>query len=270
MQNTDYLKEQRNEEWRAELRKKLKAKERTDQVRAHMPEADPNVRNKNSEEVNKGLTAEQALKEATRCLDCADPTCITGCPVSINIPKFIKKIELGDFLGAAVVLKDTNTLPAVCGRVCPQEKQCEAQCFYTIKLQKEPVAIGYLERFAADYEQQSGKMSVPEVASSNGVKIATVGSGPAGLAFAADMAKFGYDVTVFEALHEIGGVLKYGIPEFRLPNSIVDVEIENLKKMGVKFIKNFIVGKTASFDELKAEGFKAFFVASGAKFNVGQ
>jgi len=239
-----YLKQEREQEWRAEIRSKIKTKERTLKERVKMTEEEPDIRNKNSVEVNKGLTEEQALLEAQRCIDCASPTCITGCPVGINIPKFIKKIEIGDFLGAASVLKETNTLPAVCGRVCPQEKQCESQCFYTQKLKKAPVAIGYLERFAADFEQNSGKMSVPKVAASNKRKVASIGSGPAGLAWAADMARYGYEVTVFEALHEIGGVLKYGIPEFRLPNSIVDVEIESLRKMGVKFVTNFIVGKT--------------------------
>jgi glutamate synthase (NADPH) small chain len=259
-----YLKQEREQDWRAQIRSKIKTKERTQKQRVKMNEEDPDVRNKSSVEVNKGLTKEQAMLEAQRCIDCANPTCITGCPVGINIPKFIKKIEIADFLGAASVLKETNTLPAVCGRVCPQEKQCEAQCFYTQKLKKEPVAIGYLERFAADYEQNSGETSVPEVAASNQRKVAAIGSGPAGLAWAADMARFGYDVTVFEALHEIGGVLKYGIPEFRLPNSIVDVEIESMKKMGVKFVTNFIVGKTASFDNLREQGFEGFFVGSGA------
>jgi glutamate synthase (NADPH/NADH) small chain len=187
-----------------------------------------------------------------------------GCPVGINIPKFIKKIEAEDFAGAAVVLKETNALPAVCGRVCPQEKQCEEQCFYTVKLNKIPVAIGHLERFAADWERKSGNMAVPKIEKSNKIKVAVVGSGPAGLAAAGDLAKYGYDVTVFEALHEIGGVLKYGIPEFRLPNELVDVEIDIMKKMGIKFRTNFIVGKTSSFDDLKKEGFQAFFVASGA------
>ena len=194
---------------------------------------------------------------------CANPQCVTGCPVSINIPQFIKHIELGEVLEAAKTLKETSALPAVCGRVCPQEKQCEARCIH-LKMNKPAVAIGHLERFAADYERDSGQMSVPEIAQPNGIKIAAVGSGPAGLSFAGDMAKLGYDVTVFEALHEIGGVLKYGIPEFRLPNHIVDVEIENLAKMGVKFIKNCIVGKTISFDDLKEDGFRAMFVASGA------
>ena len=229
-----------------------------------MTEQDPEKRNKDFTEVNCGLTEEEARKEAQRCLDCVNPTCITGCPVGINIPKFIKKIEAGELLDSARVLKETNTLPAVCGRVCPQEVQCEESCFYTQKLNKVPVAIGHLERFIADYEQSSGKMSVPEITQRNGIKVASIGSGPAGLAFAGDMAKMGYDVTVFEALHEIGGVLKYGIPEFRLPNRMVDVEIDILEQMGVKFVKNFIVGATASVEDLREEGFKAFMVGSGA------
>jgi len=234
---TDYYKSERAQEWRADIRKSVKVKERTSGERTKMPEQEPTVRNKNSLEVNLGLAEEIALKEAQRCIDCPDPTCVKGCPVNIYIPKFIKKIEIGDFLGAAAVLKDTNTLPAVCGRVCPQEKQCEAQCFYTIKLNKPPVAIGYLERFAADYERNSGKTAIPEVAKPNGIKVASIGSGPASLAWSADMVKMGYDVTVFEALHEIGGVLKYGIPEFRLPNSVVDFEIDNLKRWVLNSLK---------------------------------
>ena len=229
-----------------------------------MPEIDPTVRRHNYEEVNLGLTPELAVNEARRCLDCVDPTCITGCPVEINIPKFIKNIERGEFLKAAATLKESNALPAVCGRVCPQERQCESQCFYTLKLNKEPVAIGHLERFAADHERESGNISLPSTAPSNHTRIAVVGSGPAGLAFAGDMVKRGYDVTVFEALHELGGVLRYGIPEFRLPNEVVDVEIEGLRKMGVKFITNCIVGKTLSREDLEAEGFKGIFVGSGA------
>jgi glutamate synthase (NADPH) small chain len=260
----EFLKEERAQEWRAALRDKLKNKERTQKERVHMPEQDPNVRNKNHSEVNCGLTQEQAMAEAQRCIDCANPTCITGCPVGINIPKFIKKIEAGAFLDAAGVLKETNALPAVCGRVCPQEVQCEAQCFYTQKLNKPAVAIGYLERFAADFERNRGSISIPAMADKNGIKVAVIGSGPGGLAAAGDLAKMGYGVTVFEALHQIGGVLKYGIPEFRLPNEIVDVEIEILRKMGVAFVPNFVVGKTASFDDLKEQGFQAFFVASGA------
>ena len=261
----EYLKTEREKEWRADLRKATPNKERTSLIRVKMPERDPQERTKyQDKEVNLGLTAEQAMAEARRCLDCPTPTCIEGCPVSINIPKFVKNIERGEFLEAAKALKETSSLPAVCGRVCPQEKQCEAQCFYTVKMKAIPVAIGHLERFAADFERESGSMSVPEIAPANGIKVAAIGSGPASLSWAGDMVKLGYDVTVFEALHEIGGVLKYGIPEFRLPNSIVDVELQNLQKMGVKFENNFIVGKTASFDDLKAEGFKAFFVASGA------
>jgi glutamate synthase (NADPH/NADH) small chain len=260
----EYIKEGRSEAWRAELRKSMKAKERTSLERVKMPEQDPHVRNKNSIEVNLGISEELAVAEAHRCLDCPEPTCTIGCPVGINIPKFIKKIETKDFLGAAAVIKETNALPAVCGRVCPQEKQCELNCFYTQKLKKPAIAIGNLERFAADYERNSGKMSIPEIAEPNGIKVAVVGSGPAGLAAAGDLAKFGYDVTVFEALHEIGGVLKYGIPEFRLPNDIVDVEIDNMRKMGVKFRTDFIVGKTASFEDLRKQGFQAFFVGSGA------
>ncbi|HDO26827.1 MAG TPA: NADPH-dependent glutamate synthase, partial [Bacteroidetes bacterium] len=252
------------QEWRAELRKSMKAKERTSLERVKMLEEDPNVRNKNIIEVNKGLTPEMAIVESHRCLDCPDPTCISGCPVGINIPKFIKKIETKDFLGAAVTLKETNALPAVCGRVCPQEKQCELSCFYTQKLKKSPIAIGHLERFAADWERNSGKMSIPKTEKHNKIKVGVVGSGPSGLAAAGDLAKYGYDVTVFEALHEVGGVLKYGIPEFRLPNELVDIEIETMRQMGIKFHTNFIVGKTASFDDLKAEGFQAFFVGSGA------
>lgn len=261
----EYLKERREEEWRIELRKKLKGKERTDKERVHMPEVDPNERVKyQNMEVNLGLSEEQAINEASRCMDCVNPTCIEGCPVQINIPEFIKNIERKEYGLAAQTLKLTSALPAVCGRVCPQEKQCEAQCFYTLKLKKEPVAIGYLERFAADWERESGAMAVPQCAPSNGIKVAAVGSGPSSLSFAGDMAKLGYDVTVFEALHEIGGVLKYGIPEFRLPNHMVDVELETLKKMGVKFVTNFIVGRTASFEQLNEEGFKGYFVGSGA------
>lgn len=257
--------EDRNAAWREELRKSMKAKERSDIPRVHMNELDPEYRSHSlKEEVNLGLNEQQAVTEAKRCLDCANPTCITGCPVEINIPKFIKNIERGEFLKAAQTLKETSALPAVCGRVCPQEKQCEAKCIYIQKMKKEPVAIGHLERFAADYERESGQISIPEVGKKNGIKIAVIGSGPAGLSFAGDMAKYGYNVTVFEALHEIGGVLKYGIPEFRLPNKIVDVEIESLSKMGVGFEKDCIVGKTISIEDLKKEGYKGFFIASGA------
>ncbi|MBO4598453.1 MAG: bifunctional dihydroorotate dehydrogenase B NAD binding subunit/NADPH-dependent glutamate synthase [Bacteroidaceae bacterium] len=254
----------RNAEWRNELRKSMKPKDRTAIERCVMGELDPVYRaTTRVEEVNIGLTEEQALTEAKRCLDCANPTCMEGCPVSINIPSFIKNVERGEFLEAAKVIKATSALPAVCGRVCPQEKQCESKCMH-LKMGHQAVAIGNLERFVADFERESGKIALPEVAPANGKKIAVVGSGPAGLAFAGDMAKFGYDVTVYEALHEIGGVLKYGIPEFRLPNKIVDVEIENLQKIGVKFVKDCVIGKTISVDDLEKEGFDGIFVASGA------
>ena len=254
----------RNEEWRLDLRKKIKPKERIAMKRVKMPEANPLERIKSYVEVNSGLTEEQAVIEAQRCLDCVNPTCIEGCPVSINIPGFIKSIETRDFDNAIKVLKDTNALPAVCGRVCPQEIQCEASCFYQTKLKKPAIAIGHLERFAADYARNSGKAFIPEIAVKKNEKVAIIGSGPSGLAAAGELAKLGYQVTVFEALHELGGVLKYGIPEFRLPNEIVDFEINNLKKLGVNFEKNFIVGKTADFDDLREEGFAAFFVGSGA------
>ena len=254
----------RSAQWREDLRKSMKPKERTLIPRVHMNELDPEYRSHSrKEEVNLGLNEEQALTEAKRCLDCANPSCMEGCPVGINIPAFIKNIERGEFLEAARVLKQTSALPAVCGRVCPQEKQCESKCIH-LKMGHEAVAIGYLERFAADYERESGQISVPEIAEKKGIKVAVVGSGPAGLSFAGDMAKMGYDVTVFEALHEIGGVLKYGIPEFRLPNKIVDVEIDNLSKMGVNFVKDCIIGKTVSVEDLEKEGFKGVFVASGA------
>ncbi len=254
----------RDAAWRVELRSKMKPKERTAIERCEMPELEPAYRaTKLREEVNTGLTKEMALVEAQRCLDCPKPACMEGCPVSINIPSFVKNIERGEFVKAAQVLKMTSSLPAVCGRVCPQEKQCESQCIH-LKMGHKAVAIGALERFAADYARESGEMPAPKVAPANGKKVAVVGSGPAGLSFAGDMAKLGYSVTVYEALHEIGGVLKYGIPEFRLPNAIVETEIENLRAMGVEFVKDCVVGKTISIAQLQEEGFCGVFVASGA------
>ena len=254
----------RDAAWRVELRNKMKPKERTAIERCPMPELEPAYRSRQlREEVNTGFTKDMALVEAQRCLDCPKPACMEGCPVSINIPSFVKNIERGEFIKAAQVLKMTSSLPAVCGRVCPQEKQCESKCIH-LKMGHKAVAIGALERFAADYARESGEMPAPKVAVSNGKKVAVVGSGPAGLSFAGDMAKLGYVVTVYEALHEIGGVLKYGIPEFRLPNSIVEHEIENLRAMGVEFVKDCVVGKTISIAQLQDDGFCGVFVASGA------
>ena len=237
-----------------------KAKDRVSIPRVKMNELSPAVRIQSLyEEVNQGLTFEQAVTESHRCLNCKNPTCVEGCPVNINIPGFIKALEVGNVQEAADIISESSTLPAVCGRVCPQEKQCEAQCIQ-IKMGHEPVAIGYLERFVADNTTSTCK----KVENYNGRKIAVVGSGPAGLAFAGDMAKYGYDVTVFEALHEIGGVLKYGIPEFRLPNRIVDKEINGLRALGVKFETDIIVGKTLSISDLQEGGYEGIFVGSGA------
>lgn len=224
---------------------------------------DADFRVKNNYEVNQGLSADQAVLEATRCLDCPDPTCMDGCPVSIRIPEFIKNIQRGNIATAARVLKQTSALPAVCGRVCPQERQCESKCIYN-RMGKEPVAIGYLERYAADSERLHVATPGVNRRDRNGIKVAVAGSGPAGLSFAGEMARRGYSVTVFEALHEIGGVLKYGIPEFRLPNSVVDAELDNLRKMDVEFRPNTVIGKTLTYDDLLNEGFRGLFVASGA------
>lgn len=241
-----------------------KAKDRVAIPRAKMPELIPEVRIQSLyNEVNQGLTFEQAITEAHRCLDCKNPTCVQGCPVNINIPGFIKQLELGNIVGAAEVIQQSSTLPAICGRVCPQEKQCEAQCIH-LKMGHESVAIGYLERFVADHS--IGKVS-PVLESNINTpteKIAVVGSGPAGLAFAGDMAKLGYPVTVFEALHQLGGVLRYGIPEFRLPNAVVDREIDGLRRLGVTFQCDTIIGKTLTIEDLQAQGYKGIFVGSGA------
>ena len=237
------------------------AKDRVAIPRVQMNELAPEVRVRSIHaEVNQGLTPEQAICESHRCLNCKTPTCVQGCPVNINIPGFIKQLEQGNIQAAADVIKQSSSLPAVCGRVCPQEKQCESQCIH-LKMGHQPVAIGYLERFVADHAAATKNQ---EPRTKNGKKIAVVGSGPAGLAFAGDMAKYGYEVTVFEALHEIGGVLKYGIPEFRLPNRIVDAEIDGLKALGVTFRTDTIIGKTISTDQLRQEGYSAIFVGSGA------
>ena len=254
----------RDAEWRKQLRLAVKPKERMAQPRCTMPELDPAYRARQlREEVNQGLSVETAQMEARRCLDCNNPGCVQGCPVGIDIPRFIKHIEKGEFVKAAHAIKETSTLPAVCGRVCPQEKQCESRCIH-LKTGGKAVAIGYLERFAADYEREHCVIEPLRPTLRRGVKVAVVGSGPAGLSFAGEMTKRGYDVTVFEALHEIGGVLKYGIPEFRLPNKIVDAEINLLEKSGVTFVKDCIVGKTISIQELEEQGFAGVFVASGA------
>ena len=224
-------------------------------------EQDPKVRATNFEEVCLGYNQEEAMEEAQRCLGCKKPKCVEGCPVSINIPGFIEEIKEGKIEEAYKVIGLSSALPAICGRVCPQESQCEGKCIRGVK--GEAVSIGKLERFVADYALEHDIKPVGAEAK-NGHKVAVIGSGPSGLTCAGDLAKAGYDVTVFEALHEIGGVLKYGIPEFRLPNKIVDVEIDNLGKMGVNFIKDCIVGKTIGVEDLKAEGFKGIFVASGA------
>ena len=244
-----------------------KPKDRVAIPRVQMPELRPEVRVKSlHEEVNQGLTFEQAITESHRCLNCKNPTCVQGCPVNINIPGFIKTLETGDVLGAAAVIKESSSLPAVCGRVCPQEKQCESQCIH-LKMGHPAVAIGYLERFCADFanaQAHNDGMSAAKPLNDGMMKIAVVGSGPAGLTFAGDAAKYGYEVHVFEALHEIGGVLKYGIPEFRLPNAIVDIEIDGLRALGVQFHTDTIIGKTVTVKELEEQGFKGIFVGSGA------
>lgn len=229
--------------------------------RNEMPVQAPDVRNKNFNEVALGYTPEHAVDEAKRCLNCKNKPCISGCPVKIHIPEFIEKIAGGDFEGAYEIISRSSALPAVCGRVCPQETQCEGKCVRGIK--GESVAIGRLERFAADYHNANAKKEKTNI-QTNGHKIAVIGSGPAGLTCAGDLAKAGYEVTVFEALHLAGGVLVYGIPEFRLPKEIVKTEIDGLKNIGVTFKTNTIIGKTFSIDELMESGFEAVFIGSGA------
>lgn len=226
-----------------------------------MPEQEPNVRNHNFQEVALGYTKEMAMEEAGRCLQCKKPLCVSGCPVNIRIPEFIAKVAEGDFQAAYEIITSTNSLPALSGRVCPQESQCEAKCVRGVK--GEPVAIGRLERFVADWYRENVN-AMPERPASNGIKVAVVGSGPAGLTCASDLAKKGYAVSIFEALHTAGGVLVYGIPEFRLPKAIVANEVEKLKAMGVEVMTNMVIGKVLSIDELFEMGFKAVFVGSGA------
>ena len=226
-----------------------------------MPEQAPDIRNKNFEEVTLGYTPEMAIEEATRCLNCKHKPCVAGCPVQVQIPEFIALTAEGKFLEAAAKIKETSALPAVCGRVCPQESQCECKCVRGIK--GEPVAIGRLERFVSDYARENGE-ALPEKPASNGHKVAVVGAGPAGLTCAGDLARLGYQVTVFEALHTAGGVLMYGIPEFRLPKEIVQKEIDSLKALGVEFVLNFVVGRSETIDELMEDGYEAVFVGSGA------
>lgn len=265
----------RNADWRKELRLEMTPKERTAIPRVVMPELDAEYRVHTDREVNEGLSLQQAVLEATRCLDCPDPGCIKGCPVHNDIPGFIKNIARREFSEAIKVLNRTTVLPAVCGRVCPQEVQCEASCIY-VRMGRPAVAIGHLERFAADFEREiSGyipaeRRSVSEAGTNTHptpslpIRVAVVGSGPSGLAFAGDMRMRGYGVTVFEALSRFGGVLQYGIPEFCLPNEIVDHEIDKLKRMGVEFCKDVFIGKTLTYSELMAMGFKGVYVATGA------
>ncbi len=257
------LKREREKEYRKTLAKNLTTHDRNKIPRQRMPQQDPEVRNSNFNEVNFGFSPELAMEEAKRCLDCKKPYCIAGCPVGIDIPGFIKLIEYGDFIGAARKLKETNALPAICGRVCPQEEQCEMVCTRGLS-GGAPVAIGHLERFAADYERESGEVLIPEIPPPTGKKVAIIGSGPAGLTAGGILAQKGHSVTIFEALHVPGGVLAYGIPEFRLPKSVLAAEVEYVMKLGVEIVTNFIVGKTATLDDLRAEGYQAFFIGTGA------
>ncbi|MDR1273824.1 MAG: NADPH-dependent glutamate synthase [Odoribacteraceae bacterium] len=255
----------RNEAWRKATRDSLPPRERMAIERVKMPEVAPARRVACRElEVNEGLTPGMARREACRCLDCVVPTCVEGCPVGVDIPGFVKEIERGEFLQAAAVLRRASALPAVCGRVCPQERQCEERCVRAKRPGGEAVAIGHLERFAADAELASGAAPEERVTSVDAARVAVIGSGPSGLSCAGDLARAGVAVTVFEALHEIGGVLKYGIPGFRLPNGVVDEEVDRLRRLGVRFVTNFVVGMTGTVEQLRAEGFCRFYVSSGA------
>jgi glutamate synthase (NADPH/NADH) small chain len=244
---------------------RLSVRERMKIPRQHMPEQNPAKRGHNFLEVNLGLGEQLAQVEANRCISCAKPTCVSKCPVGVQVKDFLKLVLAGDYLGAAAKIRESNALPAVTGRVCPQEDQCEGGCLLGNKGGCEPLAIGYLERFVADYEQSTGQFGMPPIAALTGKKIAIIGSGPAGLSCAGDLIQKGHKVRVFEALHEIGGVLIYGIPEFRLPKTIVKQEVDNLRRMGVEFETNVVVGKTVGVDELmNEEGYDAVFIATGA------
>ena len=241
---------------------KISNKDRMKIPRQKMPEQDAELRSHNFNEVNLGFTEELAKQEALRCIQCPKPTCVSGCPVGVKIGDFIKLVAEGDYLGAAAKIKEDNALPAICGRVCPQEEQCEVVC--VVGKKNDPVAIGRLERFVADYEREHVGIRTPKIKSKTGMKVAIVGSGPSGLSCAGDLIQMGHDVTVFEALHEPGGVLIYGIPEFRLPKSIVKDEIDSLKKLGVNFEMNSVIGFTDTVDELMQNGYDAIFIAVGA------
>jgi glutamate synthase (NADPH) small chain len=246
---------------------RLAAKERMKIPRVPMPELDAAVRAHNFEEVNRGLSATAAVTEATRCIACPKPTCQTECPVGVKIKEVVALINAGDFLAAAAKMREDNALPAITGRVCPQESQCEGGC--VVGKKGAPIAVGNLERFIADFERESGQLGLPTIAPFTGKSVAIVGSGPAGLSAAGDLIQRGHRVRVFEALHELGGVLVYGIPEFRLPKSIVRQEIDNLRRMGVEFETNVVVGKSVTLDELmRVEGYDAIFVATGAGLPV--
>jgi glutamate synthase (NADPH/NADH) small chain len=248
------------------MRSKLTAKERLAIDRVHMTERDPLARSRTFDEVNQGLTLEEAIQEALRCLQCKTRKCVTGCPVRVSIPEFINALAEGDLPKAAGILLRDNALPAVCGRVCPQETQCEAECVY--KAKGEPVAIGYLERFVADWAMaHATELAREPLPPATGEKVAVIGSGPAGLTAAGELARKGHQVTIFEALHETGGVLRYGIPEFRLPNDIIDNEVDRLLAIGVTIECNVIIGKTLTLEQLRKE-FDAVFIANGAGLPV--
>ena len=258
-----YNREERRALWDHQCKLEFQAKQlKKTKVRERMPEQDPKLRIQNFNEVALGYTRENAIREASRCLSCKNMPCVEGCPVNITIPAFVKKVKEGDFMGAIHIIKETNSLPAVCGRVCPQETQCESKCVLGKKGQ--PIAIGRLERFAADYELQHGDVRVPELPKPTGKKVAVIGAGPAGLAVAGELSKKGHEVTVFEALHKAGGVLVYGIPEFRLPKSIVQREVDYVAKLGAKIKVDTIVGQTVTLDELFTQGYDAVFIGTGA------